>query len=590
MQPTFDRPRHGFSFGENCFGENRSGENRSGATSAGGQHAARRSWLFLAGAALVLLLFARPLFVGLGGFDLENDEAIYSHAVLSVSQQGAWLSPWSSPGTGPFLEKPPLKIWLVALGQLAGLPADELGLRFFDPLLGALALLYLYALGWRAGGVLAGVAAAGCLFLFEPLVFDHGLRSNNMESALLLAYCGGAWHFLEWRRSRPGSPRSRRQLIAATLFFTFGFLVKFVAALFLPLAAGAAALLEGETRRRLWRERGLLLAAGALFALLAAPWFVCQHFANGALFWRVIFGQHVVERFTSHLDAAHLQPFGFYFLAIARQLQAAGTLPWVIAGLALWLAATWRGRSFCGIFVLLWAFLPLLAISFGTSKLIHYAYPFLPPFALFAGFAADQLAQAIAGLARGPALPKRAAGLALAALPALGLLLAAKPAAHYGEVVARIGAGGERRLHDLAVCLGRDRARTLLDEGKSRPLVFVHAFLTDGIFHPLAFYSRRGAELQQLAKPDEKLLFFRLYLPPHQAATVVPELLWQSFRANLEDPAFRQSLLAQAAGLGAEDEVARLLADPAGRREPPGFTVAGLRYFLPGPYAACLPP
>lgn len=179
--------------------------------------------------------------------------------------------------------------------------------------------------------------------------------------------------------------------------------------------------------------------------------------------------------------------------------------------------------------------------------------------------------------------------VAVAASLALAFLLAAKPAARYGELRARLAADGDRTLQHLAVCLRASGARTLVEEGRRRPLVFVHAFLTDGIFHPLAFYSREGAQLQQLNKPDEKLLFFRLYLPPHQAATVVPPAMWAGFNESLKDAAFRGALLAQARDLGAEDEVARLLADPAGLPEPPGFAIAGARVFLPGPYGVCLP-
>jgi hypothetical protein len=39
-----------------------------------------------------------------------------------------------------------------------------------------------------------------------------------------------------------------------------------------------------------------------------------------------------------------------------------------------------------GVVILLWFALPLLLISMGTSKLYHYAYPFLPPLALAAGY------------------------------------------------------------------------------------------------------------------------------------------------------------------------------------------------------------
>ena len=502
--------------------------------------------LFLVGLALVLLLFARPLFFSLGNFDLENDEAIYSHAVLSITEEGAWLSPWSSPGTGPFLEKPPLKLWLVALGMLAGLPEDELGLRFFDPLLGTFAFLYLYALAYRAGGWLAGVGAVGTLFLFEPLLFEHGLRANTMDAALVLAYCGGAWHCLASMRAAAGSRASRGHLLAATLFFTFGFLVKFVAALFLPMVAGAALLLHRQARPRLRQDFWPLVAAAAVFLALAAPWFLYQHLREGVFFWRVILGQHVVERFTHHLDPHHLHPFSYYFVLIGRDLAEAGTLVAVLLGLGLWLYASRRDRSFFGLWVGLWAFLPLFAISFGTSKLIHYTYPFLPPLGLFAGFALARLAAAgweilrpLGGWLTRLPRPRAAALLALAsffvfgsilltgrfharfdklvvrsrsapralaaglgslalvpeaglALPAAALLaLHDRPARRYQQILANLDQG-PHALQDLASCLGRGGARTLVDDGKSRPLVFVHAFLSDGIYHPVAFYSRRG--------------------------------------------------------------------------------------------------
>ena len=539
----------------------------------------RTAWFWF-GAALVLLFFVRPLYIELGEFDLENDEAIYSHAVLSVVEAGQWGSPWSSPGSMPFLEKPPLKFWIVALGQLTFLPSHELGMRFFDPLFGGIALLYLFALGRRVGGAIAGLGAVATLFLFEPLLFEHGLRANTMESMLILAYCGGAWHFLAWRASAPGSRPSRWHFLAASLFFTCGFQVKFVAALFLPAVAGLCALLFPDTRRRLRSELPLLLGAAGLFVLLTAPWFVYQHFVHRELFWQTVFGQHVVQRFTQHLDPQHVQPFSHYFTTITRRLSEAGTLPFVAGGLACWLFATWRGRSFVGVFSLLWVFLPLLAISFGTSKLVHYTYPFLPPLGLFAGFGLSRLIQ--------PELWRRRPWeLGLFTLLALWLL---PPTFHAYQRNVEAMRHGDHRLRDLANCLGRGTARTLVDEGHQLPLVFVHAFLSDGIYHPIAFYSRQGAEMQQLDLPDDRLLFFRLYVPPHQAATVIPVKLMDSFRENMRDPAFRQNLREMAAELGAEAETEALLADAENLPQPPGFRMVDTLYLLPGPYAACLPP
>ena len=69
----------------------------------------RRLWL-----AAVVVAFCVPLFVGLGRTDVENDEAIYSYAVDGILATGDWLNPPLSPHQDwTFLEKPPLKFWLV---------------------------------------------------------------------------------------------------------------------------------------------------------------------------------------------------------------------------------------------------------------------------------------------------------------------------------------------------------------------------------------------------------------------------------------------------------------------------------------------
>jgi hypothetical protein len=67
-----------------------------------------------AGLALVVVLFCAPLFVGLERWDLRSDEAIYSYSVDRILETGEWLTPRSIEVDGPFLEKPPLKFWMVA--------------------------------------------------------------------------------------------------------------------------------------------------------------------------------------------------------------------------------------------------------------------------------------------------------------------------------------------------------------------------------------------------------------------------------------------------------------------------------------------
>jgi 4-amino-4-deoxy-L-arabinose transferase-like glycosyltransferase len=343
---------------------------------------ASRPWL-----ALVLVLFCLPLFVGLGRLDLETDEAIYSFAVDRILEIGDWLEPKSSPSEDEvFLEKPPLKFWLVAAPlKLGVLPHDEFGLRFWDAVFGAVSFLYVFLIGSLLAGPVCGGVAVLLLFVHGPLLFQHGLRTNNMEAALLLSYCGGIYHFLRWGQA--GDPRSRRlHAAAAGLWFVLGFMTKFVAVVFLPLVAGTCALLAPGYRTRLVREWRLWAGVALLSAALILPWFIYAQIRFGRVLWETILGAHVLVRFTGTLVPEHLQPWNFYFLSIYNHFGAVAWL--VIAGLLTLLIQAVRRRWPEGAVILLWAILPLTLISFGTSKLYHYAYPFLPPLALAGGYLA----------------------------------------------------------------------------------------------------------------------------------------------------------------------------------------------------------
>jgi 4-amino-4-deoxy-L-arabinose transferase-like glycosyltransferase len=349
-----------------------------------------RGWL---GFGLVFAVFCAPLLVGLREPDMRNDESIYSYAIERILDTGEWLTPRAIPGDGPFYEKPPLKFWIIAAGMRAGLlPRDERGMRLVDALFGVVAFGYIYWIGWELGGVTCGVVALLVLFTLDPIVFDHGLRSNNMEAALVLSYAGGMFHFARWRSGH--SQRSRRaHAFAVAGYFTLAFLIKFVAALFLPLVCLATLLWGREDRQRLFRGwRDWILPAIASLALIS-PWFAYETLHAGRDFWDVIFGAHILMRFTASLDPSHLHPWYFYFVQTWKELGYSDTQIVSGVGLAMLTAAAFRGESFLARLIFVWGVLPVAAISAGTSKLIHYAFPFWPPIGLAAGYACAVVAR-----------------------------------------------------------------------------------------------------------------------------------------------------------------------------------------------------
>lgn len=338
------------------------------------------------GLALIVVLFCVPLFIGLDRQDLENDEAIYSFSVKVMVQAGDWLTPKSIPSeTSAFLEKPPLKFWMVGLPIHWGLlPLNEYGFRFWDAVMGSIAFLYVFAIGRRMAGPICGLGAVFLLFVHGPLVLGHGLRTNNMEAAVLLTYAAGMYHFLAWRDA---APDNRTHIFAIALYFVLGFMTKFVAALFMPLVVGLAMLIKPADRFRLRMNWLTFVLAGLLALALIAPWFVYEYYARGPRLFDIMFGAHVMKRFTAYLDPSHLHPWYYYLAELWRQLGENGTQILTIAGAFLVLARTVRHRWLEGALLVLWFVVPTALISIGTSKLYHYEFPFLPPVALCGGYA-----------------------------------------------------------------------------------------------------------------------------------------------------------------------------------------------------------
>jgi 4-amino-4-deoxy-L-arabinose transferase-like glycosyltransferase len=343
-----------------------------------------------------------PLFIGLGQTDLQSDEAIYSYAIERILETGDWLTPRSIPFDGPFLEKPPLKFWLVALGIRAGLlPQDEFGFRVLDALFGSIAFGYVFLLGHQMAGAICGFVAVLILFAVPSLLFDHGLRTSNMEAALVLAYCGGLFHFVRWTESTE-SRRSSRHAAATVAYFTMGFMMKFVGVLFLPLVCAISfwwrgpQLLEARSRWKQW----VVPAAVALVVVL--PWFMWQAGRSDGL-WTSMWVEQVYGRFTGVLDARRALPWHQYFSQSLEELSWAGShwisaLGLVVLGYQAFVMHHWLARV-----LLVWLVVPFCLLSIPTSKYFHYVYPFLPPLAIGAGAAAAIVFRSIERLASGAA-------------------------------------------------------------------------------------------------------------------------------------------------------------------------------------------
>jgi 4-amino-4-deoxy-L-arabinose transferase-like glycosyltransferase len=163
-------------------------------------------------------------------------------------------------------------------------------------------------------------------------------------------------------------------------------MTKFVAVLFLPLVLVAATVVHRATLRKAFREWKLWGSLALVCLALIAPWFIYQYGNEGAGLFRVMFSEHVYTRFTASLDPHHVHPWNFYYVTIYNQLEHNGTLWLAVAGGLLLIVRAVREPALITSLVVAWFAVPLALMSMLTSKLPHYAYPFLPPIALAAGF------------------------------------------------------------------------------------------------------------------------------------------------------------------------------------------------------------
>ncbi|MGC4084862.1 MAG: hypothetical protein QM736_22795 [Vicinamibacterales bacterium] len=556
----------------------------------------RRSRLWLA---LILVAFCLPLFIGLGDADLETDEAIYSFAVDRILVAGDWLEPKSSPSdTTVFLEKPPLKFWMVAAPIKAGLlPDTEFGLRFIDVVEASAAFVYVFAIGTILIGPVCGAVAVLLLFVHWPLVHVHGLRTNNMEASLLLSYCGGVFHFLRWAAVDDARGR-RTHAVWATLFFVLGFMTKFVAALFLPFTLGLAVLVTPRVRARFFSEWRLWTVCAALVVAVCAPWFVYAHVRFGGIFWQTILGDSVFKRMTVSLDPTHVHPWNWYVGQMWMEFGNEGTRWLHVAGLVVLAVQTLRRRWFDGLVIALWATVPMAIISGGTSKLYHYTYPYLPPITLASGYlVALVVALAPAPLRKVfewvedraavwfPGVVRRmtsdtsrrvvSAIVVVAAALAIGALILGSVRLQIGSVLvksssitrpiavillltvfARTSTRMTRLIVALLVCSAmpmaayrgqmewmekgkhpiRTAASCLLDvQRKSGTSAGLYMDMPNGIWHPLYYYFRRVTPVTEATSPLDPVMDRYLLDPAEARPILVADTTWRDYNARRVD-------------------------------------------------------
>ncbi|MBZ5593820.1 MAG: glycosyltransferase family 39 protein [Acidobacteriia bacterium] len=324
--------------------------------------------------------------------DVDSTQAQIARTMLD---SGDWVTP-KLDGIA-YLEKPPLKYWLIAISYII-FGVHDWAARIPIALAAVLlcwvtAQFGVWAFGARAGRY-AGLCLATCVGLF---LFTRVLISDVM---LTLTITLAIWSLLRALEEDEPHPRRWAMLMWASL--GTGLLIKGLIAIVFPVAVGFLFLLIGRRilDREVWR-RLQPFGGMALLVALAAPWHVLatlrnppyfdftMHSERGSyhgFFWFYFINEHLLRYLGLRYPRDYNTVPRLYFWL----LHLVWLFPWSVYLPAVW-KLDFRRRDRGGrtrLLALIWIGFILLFFSFSTTQ-EYYSMPCYPALALLIGCALD---------------------------------------------------------------------------------------------------------------------------------------------------------------------------------------------------------
>lgn len=314
-------------------------------------------------------------------------------AGVGVEMMRSGLSAVPTLGGVPFLEKPPLHSWAMAL-SFDAFGIDEGVARLPALFGGLLAVLCTYLLARRVAGRVAGLLAALALLSMREFA---GTSHKAVNDALLIAFVAAGHLAIVTGRSELIAGKRPRGFLWLVPAAGLAFLTKGPIGPILIAAPAVPALLVDRTCLRAALPRLLLWTAVGVL-VFGGPWVLALHAAAGNEGVHEALVSNSVGRVLGNAGDVtfhtHDKPFWFYLAAIPVAL-----LPWTLVTPVLLRSGELRPqRRHGGVRFLAFVFLAgVLLLSLPAGKREVYAAPLLPAAAAVVG---AWLARATCGVPR----------------------------------------------------------------------------------------------------------------------------------------------------------------------------------------------
>ncbi|WP_432218541.1 ArnT family glycosyltransferase [Pseudomonas kribbensis] len=323
----------------------------------------------------LFLLAALLFFFALGNHQLQGStEARVAGIAMEMHLDDDWVTPRLF--GEPFLEKPPLSLWLDA-GAMRVFGVSPWAVRLASAVAGLLSVMILYGMLRRFGRPKAIAWTAGIL-LATMASYWSNVRGVGEDALLALGVTTALLAFFQAQRaSTPGN----------SLLFVVGIAIatlsKGVLGLAMPGVVIFAYLLADnlmDKRFKLteWLRPGLLTALGLIPLLI---WFAVLYQHGGAQAVREVLLTNSVGRFSgSFVEAGHYEPFYYYIAKLPEAF-----LPWnILVYLGLWHFRKQLKANRYLLFFSLWIVAQFIMLTLASSKRTVYLMSMTPAAAVIA--------------------------------------------------------------------------------------------------------------------------------------------------------------------------------------------------------------
>ncbi len=332
-------------------------------------------------APLLLLLAALLFFFALGNHELQGStEARVAGIAMAMHLDNDWVVPRLF--REPFLEKPPLSLWLDA-GAIRLFGGTTWAVRLASAFAGLFSVMLLYGMLRKFGRPKTLAFVAG-LMLATMASYWSNVRGVGEDSLLTLGVTMALLAF--YQANRPESERDRSNL-GTWLLFTLGMVIatlsKGVLGLAMPgvvifVYLASTSLMDKRFKLGDWIKPGLFTLL-ALVPLMIWLGFLYQR--DGLQAVREVLLTNSVGRFSgSFVEAGHYEPIYYYIVKLPEAF-----LPWnILVYLGLWHFRKSLVRNRYRLFFSVWLVAQFTLLTLASSKRTVYLMALTPAAAVLA--------------------------------------------------------------------------------------------------------------------------------------------------------------------------------------------------------------